>query len=109
MEEIVKRPEAFVVTETITGVLRTRMFLVEDDFDVVDGDGDLHSVAAGAYLLVVDRPPAEVALVEKLLDTAERYFHGLWGRRPHAEPTRTAYDVRTPSGGRRAKAEEVPF
>jgi hypothetical protein len=109
VEEIVKRPEAYVVTETITGLLRSRIFLVDDDFDVVDGDGDLHSVAAGSYLFVVDRPMQEAALVEKLLDASERYFHDLWGHRPHAEPTRTTYDVRTPAGGRRAEAEEVPF
>lgn len=101
--------QAYLVTETITGALRTRFFYLEEDVVLVDGDGELRNVAAGAALLVVENGSPERAVCERLLDEADRYFHGLWGRRPHSETTKTAYDIRTPEGGRRTDAEEIPF
>lgn len=99
----------YLITETITGELRSRLFHLEEDLDIVDGDGDLHSLPVGAKLVVVEVPYTEDTLGEKLLDTAERYFHGLWGHRPHAERSRTTFDIRTAKGGRRPDVEEPPF
>lgn len=103
------KAQGFVVTETITGELRTRLVHLDEDLDLVDGDGDIHPIPCGAKLLVVEIPYTDDATGQKLLDTAERYFHGLWGHRPHNERTSTAFDIRTAKGGGRADAGDTPF
>lgn len=102
-------PQGYLITETITGQLRTRIFSTSDDFTIVDGDGELYVVPGDAWILVVDRPDQDAHLVEKLLDTSERYLHGLWSRRPHHESTRTTFDIRTGAGGGRPEAADPPF
>lgn len=108
MDDITRKLYGFLVRETITGELRSRTFHLDADVDVVDGDGEVHPLPVGAYLVVVEVPYTDDALGQKQLDQAELYLHGLWGHRPHSERTRTAFDIRTPKGGRRPDAD-VPF